>query len=103
MRAIYSTQCYWVPAIFLIASIYASAKYTPYIYLGSHLIFYPSLHPLYLERHQNGSQKTVVRTKRLSPEPDDRYQNQTTVARTRQPSPEPDNRRQNQTTIARTR
>src|SRR6266567_7148835 len=24
-------QCYWVPAIFLIASIYTSAKYTPYI------------------------------------------------------------------------
>ena len=28
----------------------------PYIHLGSHLIFYPSLHPPYLGRHQNASQ-----------------------------------------------
>ena len=33
---------YWVPAIFLIASTRTSAKYTPYIHLGSYLIFYPS-------------------------------------------------------------
>jgi len=42
---------YWVPAIFLIAFIYTSAKYTPYIHLGSHLIFYPFLYPPYLGRH----------------------------------------------------
>src|SRR5580658_1383019 len=73
------------------------------IFLGSHLISYPSLRPPYLGRHQNGSQRTVVRTRRPSLEPDDRRQNQTTVARTRRPSPEPDDRRQNQTTVARTR
>src|SRR6202044_3986191 len=49
-----------VPAIFPIASTRASAKYTPYIHLGSHLIFYPSLHPPYLGRHQNDSQQTTV-------------------------------------------
>ena len=74
-----------------------------FIYLGSHLISYPSLRPPYLGRHQNGSQRTVVRTKQLSLEPDDRRQNQMTVARTRRPSLKLDDRRQNQTTVARTR
>ena len=46
-----ATYYYWVPAIFPIASIRASAKYTPYIHLGSHLIFYPFLYPPYLGRH----------------------------------------------------
>src|SRR6266704_407833 len=59
-----------VPAIFPIASTRASA-------LCSHLIFLtflPSLHPPYLGRHQNGSQqRTVARTRRPSPELDDRY------------------------------
>ena len=36
----------------------------------------PSLHPPYLGRHQNGSQqRTVARTRRPSPELDDRRQN----------------------------
>ena len=65
-----------VPAIFPIASTRASALY-------SHLIFFtlPSLHPPYLGRHQNGSQqRTVARTRRPLPEPDDdRCQNQTTT------------------------
>src|SRR6266566_2027611 len=66
------------------ASTRASAKYTPYIHLSSHLIFYPSLHPSYLRRHRNGSQqRTVARTRRPSPEPVDRRQNQSTVARSR--------------------
>src|SRR6266566_2858408 len=78
------------------ASTRASAKYTPYIHLSSHLIFYPSLHPSYLRRHRNGSQqRTVARTRRPSPEPVNRRQNQSTVARTRQPSPEPDDNRSN--------
>src|SRR6266700_631669 len=85
------------------ASTCASAKYTPYIHLSSHLIFYPSLHLSYLRRHRNGSQqRTVARTRRPSPEPDDRRQHQSTVARTGRPSPEPDDRRQNQSTVART-
>ena len=47
------------------------------IYPGSHLISYLSLRPPYLGRHQNGSQRTVVRTRRPSPEPDnDRLNNQ---------------------------
>jgi len=41
----------------------------------------PSLHPPYLGRHQNGSQRTVTRTRQPSPEPDDRRQNQMTVDR----------------------
>jgi hypothetical protein len=109
-----------VPAIFPIASTRASAKYTPYIHLGSHLIFYPSLHPPYLGRHQNDSQQTtvagarrpspelddrqsqttVVRARRLSPEPDDRRQSWTTVVRARRPSSELDDRRQSWTTVA---
>jgi hypothetical protein len=40
IEALYEAP-HWVPAIFPIASIRTSAKYTPYIYLGSHLIFYP--------------------------------------------------------------
>ena len=87
---LYFLKCYRVPAIFLIAFTRAFAKYTPYIHLSSHLIFYPSLHPSYLRKHQNGSQQiTVSRTRRPSQNQmtvarlDDRYQNQTTVARTR--------------------
>ena len=53
-KKIYQTiflKCYWVPAIFLIAFTRAFAKYTPYIHLSSHLIFYASLHPSYLRKH----------------------------------------------------
>ena len=51
----------------------ASAKYTPYIHLGSHLIFYPSFLTSSLPRgHQNDSQQTTVAgAGRPLPEPDD--------------------------------
>src|SRR6266576_1714647 len=86
-----------------LASIYASAKYTPYIHLSSHLIFYPSLYPSYLRRHRNGSQqRTIARTRRPSPEPVNRRQNQSTVARTRRPLPEPDDNRLNNQPVSTT-
>src|SRR6266699_586839 len=76
----------------------------PLPYVATLFFNLPSLHSPYLGRHQNGSQqRTVTRTRRLSLEPDDRYQNQTTVARARRPSLEPDDRYQNQTTITRAR
>src|SRR5437016_10362116 len=65
----------------------------------------PSLHPPYLGRHQNGSQqRTVTRTRRLSPEPeeDDRNQHQTTTTdKTINPSTEskPDSEEHKKTTV----
>ena len=77
-----ATHYYQVPAIFPIASTRASAKYTPYIHLGSHLIFYPSFLTSSLPRETLERQPA-----------DDRRQNQTTVAGARRPSPELDDRR----------
>ena len=71
-----------VPAKFPIASTRASAKYTPYIVT---LIFtFPSFLTSSLPREAPERQPA-----------EDRRQNQTTVARTRRPSPELDDRRQN--------
>ena len=61
-----------VPAIFPIASTRASAKYTPYIHLGSHLIFYPSFLTSSLPRGTPERQPA-----------DDRRQSRTTVVRAR--------------------
>ena len=84
-----------VPAIFPIASTRASAKYTPYIHLGSHLLFYPSFLTSSLPRgtlerqpadDRRQSRTTVAGAGRLSLELDDRRQSR--------PSSELDNRRQ---------
>jgi hypothetical protein len=76
---------------------------SPYIHLGSHLIFYPSFLISSLPRKaperqpaddRRRRQTTVAGARRLSPELDDRRRRQTTVARARRPSLEPDDRRQ---------
>jgi hypothetical protein len=89
-KALRTKALHRVPAIFPTAPTRASAKYTPYIHLGSHLIFYPSFLTSSLPRETPERQPA-----------DDRRQNQTTVAGARRPSSEPDDRRQSQTAVAR--